>query len=374
MIDPGELGYISEMERYCLGVETYLRPRGLDFWRLARGLFSEPPGSASRFWSPGFENVLRKCIARYSVDLVEFEHLNTAAYRGLVKDVPCILREHNVEYKVWERHAKYARSTLEKWYVAQCAPRVRAYEAKMAPRFTQCLTVSGADARHLTEIAPKARVEAIPSGVDTEYFYPSPEIQEEPYGMVLTGSFEWKPKQHNLRIILAEIMPRIRARVPKATLYVVGKGIPDELRKLAERTPGVTVTGTVPDVRPYVWRASLVLNYLESGGGIALKVLEAMAMQRPVLSNSLGCEGIEVQHRREVFLADGPEKFAVAASYLLKDSITRLALAQEGYRRVLGAYSWNTIAGRLEDCYKNAIVEHRVLNRNVNAARVQYAR
>ena len=374
MIEPGQLQYVSEMKRYCLGVETYVRPRGVDFWRLTRGMFFDPPGSASKFWNSGFENVLRKCIARYAVDIVEFEHLNTAAYRRLVNNVPCILREHNVEYKVWERHAEHARSTLEKWYVGRCSPRVRAYEAEMAPRFARCLTVSKADARHLSAIAPAARVEAIPSGVDTEYFNPSPEVLEEPYRMVMTGSFDWKPKQHNLWVLLAEIMPRIRSKVPKATLYVVGKGVPDELKRLADRTPGVTVTGMVPDVRPYVRRASLVLNYLESGGGIALKVLEAMAMRKPVLSNSLGCEGIEVEHGRETFLADGPEKYAVAAAYLLENPVARRDLAEQGYRRVLERYSWNVIAGSLQDCYKNIVDEHRGSNRNEDAARVQYAR
>jgi glycosyltransferase involved in cell wall biosynthesis len=355
MIEPGELQYVSEMQRYCLGVETYVRPRGFDFWRLTRGMFFDPPGSASKFWDSDFENVLRKCIATYAIDLVEFEHLNTAAYRRLVKNVPCILREHNVEYKVWERHAEHARSTVEKWYVGLCTPRVRAYEAKMAPRFARCLTVSSADARHLAEIAPTARVEAIPFGVDTEYFYPSPDVQEEPYRMVLTGSFEWKPKQHNLRVLLAEIMPRIRVKVPEATLYVVGKGVPDELMRLAGRTPGVTVTGTVPDVRPYVWRASLVVNYLESGGGIALKVLEAMAMRKPVLSNSLGCEGIEVGHGRNVYLADGPKDFSAAAARLLGDRAVRESIAEGGYRRVLEQYGWGAIASQLERLYESVL-------------------
>jgi polysaccharide biosynthesis protein PslH len=374
MIEPNQLQYISEMKRFCLDVETYVRPRGVDLWRLTKGLFFDPPGSASKFWDSGFENALRKSIDRFAVDLVEFEHLNTAAYRPVAENLPCILREHNVEYKVWERHAEHAQSSREKWYVNWCAPRVRAYEAEMAPRFARCLTVSKADARHLSAIAPAARVEAIPSGVDTEYFNPSPEVQEEPYAMVMTGSFEWKPKQHNLRVLLAEIMPRIRAKVPEATLYVVGKGVPDELKRLAARTPGVNVTGTVPDVRPYVWRASLVLNYLESGGGIALKVLEAMAMRKPVLSNSLGCEGIEVEHGRETFLADGPEKFAAAAAYLLENPVARQGLAEEGYRKVLEGYSWHVIASRLEDCYKNVVEESRRFTRSADAARVQYAR
>ena len=153
-------------------------------------------------------------------------------------------------------------------------------------------------------------------------------------------------------------MPRIRANVPQATLCVVGKGVPEKLRKLAERTPGVTVAGTVPDVRPYVWRSSLVLNYLESGGGIALKVLEAMAMKKPVLSNSLGCEGIEVEHGREVFLADGPAEFAEAATRLLEDAATRRSLAQSGHQRVHERYSWAVIANRFHDCYQDVVAEH----------------
>jgi glycosyltransferase involved in cell wall biosynthesis len=176
--------------------------------------------------------------------------------------------------------------------------------------------------------------------------------------MVLTGGFSWKPKQHNLRVLLAEVMPRIRAQVPEAKLSVVGKGVPEELRRLAERTPGVTVTGAVPDVRPYVWRSSLALNYVESGSGIALKVLEAMAMKKPVLSNSLGCEGIEVESGREVFLADGAEEFAGAAARLLEDAAVRRSLAEKGYQRVQELYSWAAIANRFQDCYETVVAEH----------------
>jgi glycosyltransferase involved in cell wall biosynthesis len=299
---------------------------------------------------------------------VEFQHLNMAAYRDQAGSVPAILREHNVEYKVWERYAVHARSPFERLYMKRCAPRVRAFEAKMAPNFARCLTVSQADARHLIEIAPSARVEAIPSGVDTEYFYPSPEIPEEPYRMVMTGSFEWKPKQHNLRVLLTEIMPRIQAKLPQAKLDVVGKGVPAELRNLAESMPGVRVTGTVPDVRPYVWRAALVLNYLESGGGIALKVLEAMAMRKPVLSNSFGCEGIETENGRDVLLADGTEDFAAAAAHLLVDAPMRRSLAENGCQKAQAFYSWGVLANRFQDCYEAVIAEHAEANPALTSA------
>ena len=134
--------------------------------------------------------------------------------------------------------------------------------------------------------------------------------------------------------------------------------MPDDLKRLAENMPGVTVTGPVPDVRPYVWRSSLALNYLESGGGIAVKVLEAMAMRKPVLSNSLGCEGIEVEHGRHVYLADSAEGLAEAAAYLLGDAAARSSLAENGYKRACEHYSWSVIANRFQDCYGAVVEEH----------------
>ena len=314
-------------------------------------------GRARSIRYPAAGELIRETIARHEPDIVEFHHLNTAVYRRYASGVPAVLREHNVEHKVWERYAESAASWAERGYAKWIAPRVRKYEAECAARFERCIVVSRADAVHLRKVSPEARIEVIPSGVDTEYFYPCPDIQGEPYQMVLTGSFEWKPKQHNLRVLLVEIMPRIRAKLPEAKLYVVGKGVPEESRRLAERTPGVTVTGTVPDVRPYVWRLSLVLNYLESGGGIALKVLEAMAMRKPVLSNSLGCEGIEVEHGREVFLADGAEEFAGAAAHLLENMPLRRSIAEAGFQAVLERYNWDVIARDLQQVYKSVLEE-----------------
>jgi len=358
MIDAEELQHVREMNGYCVDIATYVRPRLFSSLRLVRGMLSDPPASAAKYFDPRFARLVADCVRRHRVDLVQFEHLNTAAYRDAVSGVPTILREQNAQYIVWERHAAHARNTLEKLYATWCAPRLRAYEAKMVPRFARCLAISQADARHLSAISPAARVEAIPCGVDMEYFHPSPEAREEPYSMVLTGSFDWKPKQHNLKVLLAEVMPRIRARLPRAVLYVVGKGVPDGLRRLGERTPGVTMTGKVPDVRPYVWRSSLVLNYLESGGGIALKVQEAMAMKKPVLSNSLGCEGIEVKHGWDVFLADGPEGFADAAAQLLEDAAIRRSLAENGHKSVHELYSWAVISNKFQRLYETVAAEH----------------
>ncbi len=358
----------------CSNLWIHKRPAWQDPYHLLKGMILRPPGSAAKYWSPVTGQLMREAIALRKPDVVEFHHLNTAVYRSFAGALPAVLREHNVEYKVWERHADSATGLAERSYARWTAPRVKRYEAEQTAHFDRCIVVSDADAAHLRGISPGARVEVIPSGVDTEYFYPLPETEELPFSITLTGSFEWKPKQQSLHILLTQVFPRIRARLPEARLYVVGKGIPKWLLRIALETPGVTATGAVPDVRPYIARSALLINYLESGGGIALKVLEAMAMRKPVLCNSLGCEGIPMRHGIDFLLADGPDEFAAAASCLLTDPALRSALAEEGYRRVLEGYSWNVIAGRLEDCYKNVVEERRGANRNEDAARVQYVR
>lgn len=349
---------IEEMKKMCAGVHVFRCPSWRQRTKLLKGMVSQPPGSAAKFFDVRFGKLIKDCVEHYKVDLVELQHLNTAAYLPYVSNVPAILREHNIEYKVWERHAQYAPRASERLYVRWCAGRVRAYEAQIAASFARCVTVSEADANYLNAIAPTARVDTIPSGVDTEYFMPA-DVPEDPCSMVMTGSFDWLPKQHNLRVLLTQIFPAIRSKLPNAKLTLVGSGMPAELRKLGDNTPGVVITGAVADVRDYVRRSALVLNYVESGGGIALKVLEAMAMRKPVLSNRLGCEGIAVQHGRDVFLADGTPEFAETAALLLRDASTRNSIASGGYNLVHTSYSWNRLSGSFEDCYRAVLAEAR---------------
>jgi glycosyltransferase involved in cell wall biosynthesis len=357
-VDSEPAEFVDEMKRYCIDVKA--QPLGKSpYAALVRGLFTEPPGSYAKYYDSEFGKLIQDTIKEWNVDIVELQCLHLAEYRSLVGSVPVLLRQHNVDYKLWERQAEHTNGLWERLYVSLVAPRVKAYEARVAPQFERCITVSEADAKYLRDIAPTAKVETIPSGVDTEYFFPDDTVEEEPYSIVMTGGFAWQPKQHNLRVLLTDVYPRIRARLPKVTLKVVGKGAPDELLTLARKIPGVTMTGGVPDVRPYVHRATLALNYVESGGGIALKVLEAMAMRKPMLSTSLGCEGIRVQHGENVFLADGPDAFAEAAVLLLQNSAIRQKITEGGYRLVQQIYAWEKLAGQFHDCYTSVLSEAR---------------
>ncbi len=362
-----EAGALEGLKQFCPNIRVFRRSSSRDWYRLIRGAISDPPGAAAKYWHAAAGEVIREAIAAHAPDLVEFHHLNTACYRNFAGRMPAVLREHNVEYKVWERHAANASDWPQRIYARWTAPRVRRYEAKAATGFDRCIVVSEADRAHLQRVAPSARIEVIPSGVDTEYFFPNPQIEEEPWSLTLTGSFKWKPKQQSLHTLVTEVFPRIKAKVPEAKLYVVGKGVPEHLKQIAEGIPGVLIYGPVPDVRPYIARSALIIQYLDCGGGIALKVLEAMAMRKAVLSNALGCEGIPVKHGRDVLLAETPTEFAEAAATLLRDGDLRTRLADEGHRMVLGRYSWHVIADRLQECYQS-ILEERESNRGAREA------
>jgi glycosyltransferase involved in cell wall biosynthesis len=351
--------YWEALKTQCASVQALFRVRPTGWVPMVRALVGYPPGTAGKFWDPRFTAVLQKTIKEQDIELVEFHHLHTAAYRDAAGILPTVLREHNVEYVIWERHARHAR-LLERLGARWVSPRIRRYEAAVAARFDRCVVVSSADADHLRRVCPTAHIEMIPSGVDTEYFCPDATVPEDPgkMRMVFVGAFYWAPRQHNLRVILEEIVPRIRVRVPEAELCIVGKGIPAHLERLAARTSGVTLTGGVPDVRPYIRSASLMLNYVESGGGIALKVLEALAMRKAVLSNQRGCEGIDVEHGREVFLAEGPESFADAAARLLGDSALRQRLADSGYDLIRRKYAWSILVRQFGAMYSSLREEH----------------
>lgn len=349
---------VGELKRYCSEVYIYRYSRNLGSYRLVQGLFSSPPGSAAKYWHPCAGDLIKQAVAAHNPDIVEFHHLNTAVYRRFAGTVPTVLREHNIEYKVWERFARETYGLGNRMYSAWSGPRVKHYEAEICKQFDRCVVVSPADAAHLREVSPAARIEVIPSGVDTEYFLPAPDVPEQPLSITLTGSFAWQPKQRSLKSLLTQVFPKIRTSLPEARLFVVGKGVPKELLETAEAIPGVVVVGPVPDVRPYIARSALMINYLESGGGIALKILEAMAMHKPVLCNSMGCEGIPATHGKEIFVADGADEFAAAAICLLGNEGMRARLAENGYRRVREQYSWNHVASRFLECYETLLGEH----------------
>jgi glycosyltransferase involved in cell wall biosynthesis len=212
--------------------------------------------------------------------------------------------------------------------------------------------VSERDRDVLRRWNPRASVRVVPNGVDTAFFRPEPGVDPEPGALVFTGLLSYPPNRDAALFFAREVLPRIRRLVPTVTWYVVGRADPDLVTTLTAQA-GVICTGYVDDVREYFRRALVAVVPLRAGGGTRLKVLEAMAMGCPVVSTSLGTEGLPFRDGDEIRLADTPDAFASAVVDLLRHPAAASRLAAAGRRAVLAAYGWDRIA---ED-YRAAIAD-----------------
>jgi glycosyltransferase involved in cell wall biosynthesis len=224
---------------------------------------------------------------------------------------------------------------------------MRRAERAACARADVTIAVSEADQHLLQQLAPTARCVAVPTGVDAAYFTPSgrPEI---PQRLVFTGSMDWHPNEDAILYFSEAILPRIRAEVPDVTVTVVGRTPGAHLRAVAERA-GIVVTGTVDDVRPYIDEASVYIVPLRAGGGTRLKIFEALAMAKAVVSTTVGAEGLALTPDQNVCIADEPHAFADAVIALVREPARRRALGQAGRQLVEDRYSWERVAGIFDD-------------------------
>jgi len=190
----------------------------------------------------------------------------------------------------------------------------------------------------------------IPNGVDSEEFFPE-ETVPQPNSLVFTASFTYPPNAEAMVFFCRDVLPRIRAAVPGTCLSIVGQRPGPEVEALG-RLPGVEVTGRVPDVRPYLACAAVVVVPLRVGSGTRLKILEAMAMGRPIVSTSLGAEGLDIRPGHDLEIADDAASFAAATVALLRDPDRCVRLGTHARRTVIQRYSWSVVAERLDLLYR----------------------
>ncbi len=311
---------------------------------LALNLFSKLPYAVARYRSAALQRAINARVAAGDVDLVVCDFLAPSV--NVSEDLPCpaVLFEHNVEALIWKRHSEVAANPLKRGYLAVQWERMRAFEARECRRYDYVVTVSPEDRILVSQEYGTETVADVPTGVDTEYFTPSGTQPRDGLNMVFTGSMDWMPNDDAVRFFLGGVWPRIRAALPNATFTVVGRNPSAALVALSSQETGVTVTGRVDDVRPYMERAAVYLVPLRIGGGTRLKIFEAMAMGLPVVSTWVGAEGLPVTDGQDIVLADAPEQFANAAVRLLTDQARAHAIGDEASRAVRARAGWDRAA------------------------------
>jgi len=269
--------------------------------------------------------------------------------------VPVLLFQHNVEAMIWERHALVATHPLKKAYMSEQWRRMKRFEASECRRVSSVVAVSTQDAEVFRREYGVPEVPDVPTGVDTSYFVRQPEVSRAPDSMVFTGSMDWMPNEDGIVWFVESILPRIRAAIPDATLTIVGRNPTAKVKALHRPDAGVSVTGSVPDVRPYLASHQLFIVPLRVGGGTRLKIYEGMTMGLPTVSTTIGAEGLPVVDGEHLLLADDPATFARACIALLEDQARSQAMGDAADRYVREQFGWDGVAKRFAEFCQAAI-------------------
>jgi glycosyltransferase involved in cell wall biosynthesis len=311
------------------------------YFRLLWSLFSSFPYSVYSHRKRAYRERVDRLLAEFRYDLIHVEWVPYAVYRESWR-VPCVVAAHNVETDLWSRLAQADSSPARRWFLGLQARRMARFERISFAGAAFATAVSAEDARRI-EGWGCARVALVPNGVDLEGCPFLPEEAVEPERVLFIGALDWRPNVDGIHWFLREVHPRLKERVA-CKLWLVGRNPPRWLLDPKNVPPGVEVVGEVPDVRPFLERSAVSIVPLRAGGGSRLKILEAFAHGRPVVSTTVGAEGLTAVNGRDLLLADEPVAFAEAIARLLADAARRRELAAAGRRLVEAEYGWQRIA------------------------------
>lgn len=346
-----------ELERHCASVRYFpLWPKRSVAHKLVGfglGFVYPRPFSVLAHQSSACRDAMREILGSHAIDLVHVDTIGLAPYRKFAGELPCALTHHNIESQLMARRAEFETSALRKYYVGLQARRLRDYEATQSPLFATNIVMSPIDQATLLRIAPGAATAIVPNGVDTEYFTPATEGHEK--AAIYTGGMNMYANKDAVLHFVQEIWPHILRQHPDAKFYAIGQDPPGELQEHASRDPSVVVTGYVDDVRPYVRKAAVYVVPLRVGGGTRLKVLDALAQGKAIVSTSVGCEGINVVDGKNIFIEDRVERFADRVSALFADADMRRTLGLAARELAESSYGWTAIGADLQALYEGLV-------------------
>ncbi|HEX7589327.1 MAG TPA: glycosyltransferase family 4 protein [Anaerolineae bacterium] len=354
--DPTEAAYAAQLAAYCASVEMFpLDHQSLPdrIAVLKEHIVARRPLATFPFMNRAMMALIREVAVANSVDAIQVEHSFLAPYvealspgfRGVK-----VLSLHNLADRQYQRIAQLPLGLTRRFSFWLKARLMSQWEAVYASHFDCVITVSETDRRQLASANPKLHLAIIENGVDTRQCQPLPEAAEN--GLLFAGTMGYAPNVDAMLWFCNEILPRIQEAVPDFKVWIVGRSPSRAVQKLGKRQ-NVIVTGQVPDLAPYYRQANVVIVPLRAGGGTRLKILEAMAYGRPVVSTTVGCEGLAVCDGETILIADSAAAFAARVITLLRDKAGRERIARAARHLVEGRYDWSIIGGELLTLYES---------------------
>jgi glycosyltransferase involved in cell wall biosynthesis len=320
--------------------------RGLDY---VAHLGAHPPYAVSRFADARVQKQLRHWFREQRFDVAVCDFLDAAVNFPGRLNLPSVLFQHNVESEIWRRHAATAANPGKRMMYRLEFQKMLRYERATVSKFQHVIAVSENDRSLMTRWVDENRVTVIPTGVDLAQYRPAPAAQEKTASAPLitfVGAMDWEPNVDGVEYFCSEVWPLIKAEVPQARFRIVGRNPDRRVQKWA--SDSIEVTGQVPSVVEHLQQSAAVIVPLRIGGGTRLKIYEAMATAKAVVSTTVGAEGLDVQHGHDIMLADDARSFSQAVIMLLRDPDLRRRY-EKAAAATAARYDWPAIGERFSE-------------------------
>lgn len=337
-----------DLEAYPASLQQIISPEAVFVDTAVRAkdaflsLFSSRSYNVSRFYSQAFEKAIADEVKASDYGLIVLENVYTLPYLGAIRkhySGKVIVRPHNVEYRIWERLAQEEKNPLKRIFLKKLAKDLQKYEMQHLPKTDGIACISDDDQRHFKSMGFRVPMRTIPVSMELpeNKSFDFETLNEGKHDLFFLGAMNWQPNIEAVDFLLKEIFPAILKQLPQAKLHLAGSYMPENLEKLQQ--PNVIVHGKVESVHDFMTANGILLVPMKSGSGIRIKILEALSMGIPVVSTSVGFEGIPVQHEIHGLKAETAESLVQAAIRLSKDPALAAKLGKAGQQMVLNTYS-----------------------------------
>ena len=354
----------GELEKFYEQVIAIPRDPGYTLSKIIRGTLGSTPLPVLNYTTGSMKRALESILRECDFDIVQVESIHLMSYLPIItaaRQRPLVICDwHNIESELMKRYSKREPNILKRAYAGKTARLMSEFERRAMHEFDAHIAVSQRDAQQLHNLNSEARVFVIENGVDTAYYeeaaVPGANPAGQPHRIVFVGSMDYHANIDGAVSFARDVWPGLQDRHPELIFTIVGRDPAPEVRALATN-PGIEVTGTVDDVRPFYREALAAVVPLKVGGGSRLKILEAMAAGVPVVSTTLGAEGLDVHDGEDVVIADTKEQLVEKIVSVIESEELRQQLGAAGRALVSERYDWSRLGVNLFETYQQLLTE-----------------
>jgi sugar transferase (PEP-CTERM/EpsH1 system associated) len=360
---------LGELEKLYQQVITVPRDRGYTLSKIIRGTLGSTPLPVLNYTTDSMKRALESILSEQDFDIVQVESIHLMDYLPIItaaRQRPLMICDwHNIESELMRRYSEREPNILRRAYAQKTARLMSEFERRAMHEFDAHVAVSQRDAERLRNLNADARVFVIENGVDTAYYSDEeiatarsaalgPGALGRPNRIVFVGSMDYHANIDGAVNFARDVWPGLHNRRSELIFTIVGRDPAPEVRALAT-SRGIEVTGTVDDVRPFYREAMAAIVPLKVGGGSRLKILEAMAAGVPVVSTTLGAEGLDVRHGENILIADSNEQLAEAISNVVENGELQKRLSSAGRALASEHYDWSRLGANLFETYQQLL-------------------